>query len=268
MRPSHKLSKLKSLKSIRVTYWIGTLLLLIIAISFKQPGKKLNIIFIGDSITHGTVAKHQSPPIYAGHYLTRQNKWNAVNIYNTGVGGYTTVDFLPDTHKGFNKVRIWGDSLAQDNNAQLVISIMLGTNDSAIKGPNGSPVVPEQYYANLKTITDTLLARYPQCKIIYHYPIWYSGNTQNRGATYLQEGQQRVRSYWPEIDKLIKAYHKAGVRQVYKGDQKAYAYFEKNYLTNFRVENGPSGTFYLHPNLKGNIALGEFWAKIIDKIVK
>lgn len=237
-------------------------------LAFNKPGKKLNIIFIGDSITHGTIAQDQSPPVLAGNYLRNLNKLIAVNIFNTGVGGYTTVDFLPDTRKGFNKVRAIGDSLAQDKDADLIISVMLGTNDSAIKGPNGSPVAPEQYYVNLKIITDTLLARYPQCKIIYHYPIWYSSNTHNRGATYLQEGQQRVHSYWIEIDKLVKAYRKAGVRHVYKGDQQAYAYFETNYLTDFRVENGPSGTFYLHPNQKGNVALGEFWAKAINSCIK
>jgi lysophospholipase L1-like esterase len=257
-----------SLKSARFVWWIGILLLTATIFAFKQPGKKLNIIFIGDSITHGTMAKDQSPPIYTGNYLRQQNKWNSVNVYNAGVSGYTTVDFLPDTRKGFNKVRTLADSLIQDKTAELVISVMLGTNDSAIKGPNGSPVAPGQYYANLKTITDTLLARYPQCKIVYHYPIWYSSNTHNRGATYLQEGQQRVRSYWPEIDKLIKAYRKYGVRSVYQGDKQAYAYFEKNYLTDFKVENGPSGMFYLHPNQKGDMALGNFWAKAIAKAVR
>ena len=259
------LHSVESAKSVCLTV---ILLAVIGVVAFKQPGEKLNIIFIGDSITHGTMAKDQSPPVYAGDYLRKLNKWSAVGIYNTGVGGYTTVDFLPDTRKGFNKVHTLGDSLAQDKDADLIISIMLGTNDSAIKGPNGSPVAPEQYYTNLKTITDTLLTRYPQCKIVYHYPIWYSNNTHNRGATYLQEGQQRLRYYWTEIDKLVKVYRKAGVRQLYKGDRQAYAYFEKNYLTDFRVENGPSGIFYLHPNQKGNIALGEFWAKAIAKAVR
>ncbi|WP_342648224.1 GDSL-type esterase/lipase family protein [Mucilaginibacter sp. CSA2-8R] len=237
-------------------------------LAFKQPAKKLNIIFIGDSITHGTTSKDLSPPIYTGNYLRQQNKWTGVNVYNAGVSGYTTVDFLPDTHKGFNKVRSLGDSLALDQTSDLVISIMLGTNDSAIKGPNGSPVSPEAYYSNLKTITDTLLTRYPQCKIVYHYPIWYSSNTHNRGATYLQEGQQRIRLYWMEVDKLVKILHKAGVRRIYKGDNKAYDYFEKNYPTDFRAENGPSGTFYLHPNQKGDAALGQFWAKAISKAIR
>lgn len=247
---------------------MSILLATVAILAFKKPGKKLNIIFIGDSITHGTMAKDQSPPIYAGNYLRQQNKWTGVDIFNAGVSGYTTVDFLPDTHKGFNKVRTLGDSLAQDRTSGLVISIMLGTNDSAIRGPNGSPVAPENYYKNLQTITDTLLARYPQCKVVYNYPIWYSNNTHNRGAMYLQEGQQRIRSYWTELDKLVKDYRKVGVRQVFKGDNMAYAYFEKNYLTDFRVENGPSGTFYLHPNQKGDMALGEFWAKAIAKIIK
>lgn len=268
MQPNQIRVKPYSLKQARLVRWVGMVLIVITVIAFKQPVKKLNIIFIGDSITHGTMAKDQSPPIYAGNYLRQQNKWNSVNVYNAGVSGYTTVDFLPNTRKGFNKVRTLGDSLAQDKNAEIVISIMLGTNDSAIKGPNGSPVAPEQYLANLKTITDTLLANYPQCKIIYHYPIWYSSNTHNRGAMYLQEGQQRVRSYWLEIDKLGKYYHKSKNKQVCKGDKQAYAYFEKNYLTDFRVENGPSGTFYLHPNQKGDVALGEFWAKAIAKAVR
>lgn len=260
--------KLHTFKKVNFICSTAILLLAVTVFAFKQPGKKLNIIFIGDSITHGTMAKDQSPPIYAGNYLRQQGKWNSVNVYNAGVSGYTTVDFLPDTRKGFNRVRTLADSLAQDNDAELIISIMLGTNDSAIKGPNGSPVAPEQYYANLKIITDTLLARYLRCKIVYHYPIWYSSNTHNRGATYLQEGHQRVRQYWLQIDQLVKAYRKAGVHQIYKGDNQAYAYFEQNYLTDFRVENGPSGTFYLHPNQKGDMALGEFWAKAITRVIK
>lgn len=246
----------------------STLLLILFFGSFKQPDKILNIVFIGDSITHGTMQKDQSPPIYAGEYLKQKGQWTTVNIYNSGISGFTTVDFLPVTNKAFRKVQTVADSLYQDKMATLVFSIMLGTNDSAIKGPTGAPVTPEQYRLNLKAITDSLTTQYPNCKIVYNYPIWYSNNTHNRGATYLQEGQSRVLLYRKEIDHLVESYHRTGNHQVFKGDTKAYQYFKENYLTDLKAENGLDGVFYLHPNKKGDIALGQLWAKAISKVLK
>ena len=251
-------------------HFFGPVLLgLLVLCSFITADKpSINVVFIGDSITQGNKILGQTPPDYTGEYLKKQKKIGNVQVANCGVSGRTTVNFLPATNTEFKKVKTAADNFYTDKKAMLIFSVLLGTNDSAIKGPLGAPVVPENYRANLKTIADSLLTAYPDCKIVINYPIWYSSNTHNGGATYMQEGQDRVRAYWPEIDGLVKLYKNTNPHQVFKGDRKAYKYFEKNYLTDFKPETGPDGTFYLHPNAKGDVALGEFWAKAILKAVK
>lgn len=228
----------------------------------------INVVFIGDSITHGTTQKDETPPNYTDSALTQTGKFKKVQVANQGVSGYTTVDFLPATHKTYPKVKAAADAFYADKQAILVFSIMLGTNDSAIKGPTGAPVAPQDYHQNLKTIADSLLAAYPACKIVLNHPIWYSNNTHNRGAAYMQEGQTRVLTYHTEIDALVKEYAKTNPHHVFVGDKDAYKYFEQNYLTDLKAENGLDGVFYLHPNKKGDIALGKFWCDAILKALK
>jgi hypothetical protein len=84
----------------------------------------------------------------------------------------------------------------------------------------------------------------------------------------MKEGQQRVLEYWHQIDTLVKQYRATNPQHVYAGDKKAYNYFKKNYLTDLKAENGLDGVFYLHPNKKGDMALGVFWAKAILKAIK
>ncbi len=228
----------------------------------------INVVFIGDSITHGTTLKGESPPNYADSALVQTDKFSKVQTSNQGVSGFTTVDFLPATHKAYSKVRVAADVFYTDKQAALVFSIMLGTNDSAIKGPTGSPVSPNNYRQNLKIIIDSLLAAYPECKIVLNRPTWYSNNTHNRGAAYMQEGLDRLNSYFPQIEALVKDYKKTNPHHVFAGDQDAFKYFEQNYLTDLKAENGLDGTFYLHPNKKGDVALGKFWCDAIVKALK
>lgn len=228
----------------------------------------INVIFIGDSITHGTTQKGETPPNYADSALVQTGKFGKVQTSNQEISGFTTVDFLPATYKAYPKVRAAADAFYADKQATLVFSIMLGTNDSAIKGPNGSPVSPESYYRNLKTIADSLLAAYPNCKIVINYPTWYSNNTHNRGAAYMQEGFDRLNSYFPQIDALVKEYKKTTPHHVFVGDKDAFKYFEANHLTDLKAENGLDGVFYLHPNKKGDVSLGKFWCDAIIKALK
>ncbi len=153
-----------------------------------------------------------------------------------------------------------------DKDAQLVFSIMLGTNDSAIEGPNGSPVSPENYRLNLETIINELIKKYPNCKVIINYPLWYSTNTYN-GAKYLAAGLARLKTYSPEIKKLVKSY---GVKQpghVFGGDQSGFAYFEKTHLSTMKHERGHLGIFFLHPDEQGAAALGKFWGIAIYNVL-
>ena len=251
----------------KIRSFILAALFLATGTSLFAQTKKLNVIYIGDSITFGgglSDPANDAPPVTASAYLHKQKGYE-INFSNQGHSGYTTVDFLPggSTFDQAEKAA----SAYNDKAGQLVFSIMLGTNDSAVKGTNGAPVNPESYYANLKIIIDRLLTDFPKAKIIINHPLWYSPNTYN-GAQYLQEGLNRLQSYSPKIKELVKSYNKTNKNHVFEGDNVGFNYFKGNYLTNYQAENGHQGTFYLHPNKAGAVSLGEFWGKAIDGVVK
>ncbi|MDB5015526.1 MAG: lipolytic protein family [Mucilaginibacter sp.] len=231
--------------------------------------QNLNIVFIGNSITYGANLidpTTEAPPVIACEYLRQQPNIGTVGFSNQGYSGFTTVDFLPSTATAFKKVEA-GAHAFTDKQALLIFSVKLGTNDSAVQGPNGSPVTPQDYKQNLKAIADSLLKEFPGCIIVFQHPIWYSPNTYN-GAKYLEEGLFRLQSYIPQIDGLVADYAVAYPRQVFTGDKKGFKYFKKHYLTDLNAEQGHQGTFYLHPNKKGAVALGNYWGKAINKVVK
>lgn len=237
-----------------------------IAINVPKDEVNLSIIFIGDSITIG--GGDDAPPNRCAAYLTAQAGIGKVIFSNQGVNGLTTVDFLPSQNKRFPKVVEAAEQFKNDANAQLLFSIMLGTNDSAVNGANGAPVSPEQYRGNLKELVDKLLADYPAAKVIMHRPIWYSDNTQNAWA-YLLEGQLRAATYASEIEKLVEYY--AGTpdkKRVFLGDTKAYYYFKKHYESTMKHETGAKGTFFLHPDKRGADVLGRFWGSAIQDVVR
>ncbi|MEX8548596.1 MAG: GDSL-type esterase/lipase family protein [Mucilaginibacter sp.] len=238
-------------------------------LSAQNPAKSnLNIVFIGNSITHGAGLKDfktMAPPVFAVDFLKQQAQTGEVNFSNQGISGFTTVDFSPGT-RSFNQVEQAARGF-ENTNAQLVFSIDLGTNDSAVKGPNGAPVSPENYYQNLKAIADQLLLDFPKCKIILHRPLWYSPNTYNR-SQYLAEGLKRLQSYFPEIHSLVKSYAKTNPKQVFLGDKKGFNQFKKRHEQLMQHENGQQGIFYLHPNEQGAQKLGVLWGKAIAKVVE
>jgi len=138
-----------------------TLLLSVTLLSFNSfTNKRIAIIFIGDSITQGEDAT-TAPPALTARYLQKEFAPTTVQFSNQGVSGCTTVDFLPSTSTHYRDVIKAADSFNKKNSSRLVFSIMLGTNDSAIKGPLGSPVSDSAYGSNLRIIIDSLLARYP-----------------------------------------------------------------------------------------------------------
>ena len=85
---------------------------------------------------------------------------------------------------------------------------------------------------------------------------------------YLQEGLIRMQSYIPVIDGLVHTFKTTHPKQVFVGDTKAFAYFKKHAETDHKPEKGQQGIFYLHPNVKGALALGEFWGRAIAKVLK
>jgi lysophospholipase L1-like esterase len=255
---------------LKISFLTAVISLLSITGLFAQSSKKdLNIVFIGNSITEGaglTDPATEAPPAIAVAYLKQQSNIGKVEFANQGHSGYTTVDFLPSTNGVFKDVEKSAKAFT-DKSALLIFSIKLGTNDSAIDGPRGAPVFPEVYYQNLKSIADSLLKEFPACIIIFQHPIWYSPNTYN-GARYLAEGLERLQNYLPQIDQLVNDYAATYPKRVFIGDTKAFDYFKKHSLTDFKPENGHAGTFYLHPNKQGATALGGFWGEAINKVVK
>lgn len=232
----------------------------------RNPHQNLNIIFIGNSITHGGGLQDpatEAPPVKAAEWLRSQPDVGTVNFKNMGFSGHTTVDFLPATMRDFKQAEQAAAAFRGDS-AQLVFSLILGTNDSAVKGPNGSPVSVESYTTNLHAIADQLLKEYPGCKLIFQQPLWYSPNTHNR-SLYGAEGLARLQSYFPAIRAVVKSYRKSYPNQVFMGDTKAFKYFKNHAEEYLQHEQGVDGIFLLHPNKQGAAILGQFWAKAIYK---
>ena len=223
--------------------------------------QNINLLFIGNSITYGAGLSNpavEAPPAVCRD-LIEEATGITTNLYNGGHSGITTLGFLPGRD---DLTRLISAAKAfQKNGGNIYISIMLGTNDSAISGPEGAPVSPDNYKKNLKSIIDELISKVPGCKILLNYPIWYSPNTYN-GGKYLQEGLDRLRSYYPYLDEIAEEYE-----QVIAGDRNSWEYFENNNSL-FIAESGYSGTFYLHPNVQGAQRLAEVWANsLLDIIV-
>jgi lysophospholipase L1-like esterase len=223
--------------------------------------QNLHIVYIGDSITQGVQLDdpaEEAPPAAASAWLARQKGIGKVLFSNQGISGFTTVDFLPSGDTVFNKAEQAARSFSGQQEATLIFSISLGTNDSASAGPNGSPVSQEQYHDNLKAIIGRLLEDFPDSKIVIQLPVWYSPNTYNN-SKYLQEGLTRLQSYFAQAGKLASEYALAKPGHVYASDNGAFGYFQEHYLSDLKPEQGREGTFYLHPNKKGAAALGVFW---------
>jgi lysophospholipase L1-like esterase len=231
----------------------------------SQDKGKLAIVFIGNSITQGKGGdKSLPPPTNAVNYLKAQKGVSDVMFVNIGKSGSTTLDWLPSSGKYAPLVVKAADSLFLRKDHQLIFSMKLGTNDSAIEGPNGAPVSKESYKKNMQIIISDLLTKYPGSKVIIHHPIWYSENTYNR-SKYLKEGLERMKSYIPELDAMVSEYKKTDPGRVFQGDTKAFKYFKKHHLELLKPENGQQGTFYLHPNEAGVVILGNYWGKAIAK---
>ena len=222
-----------------------------------------DVVFIGDSITEGGAlqkAGKPTTPILCGEEISRQLDAE-VFVSNQGHSGHTTVDFrsINGEKSDLAQVKAAADGLQATHPGHLIFSIMLGANDSATKGPNGAPVLAANYETNLRRMIDELLHSFPEAKIVVHDPLWYSSNTQN-SSEYGEAGQKRLLTYPPAIANLARSYGVTTAGHVYQGDEAAYVFFEKNYLSDLSEQHGPKGVFYLHPNDIGSRHLALFWA--------
>jgi lysophospholipase L1-like esterase len=239
------------------------------SVNAQSAKRNFNIVFIGNSITHGSGLPDpdtQAPPVIAAQKLREFKHIGTVHISNVGRSGSTTVDWLPENNRLFLTALKAAGGYANDSSATLLFSIVLGTNDSAVKGPHGAPVSADDYHENLIKIADRLLKEYPNCKIIFQYPSWYSENTYNT-SKYLKEGLDRLQTYFPEIDAVVKSYARSYPNQVFAGNKKVFVYFKKHPAL-FQDETGQQGVFNLHPNTDGAAQLGAFWAKAIYKAME
>lgn len=229
---------------------------------FIDPKDNINLLFIGNSITAGALlsnASTQAPPIVCASLIEEATGINT-NVYNGGHSGITTWGYLPG-RDDFTRIAGNAKAFKRQNGGLIYISIMLGTNDSACTTTEGAPVSPDAYGKNIRTIIEALIEAIPDCRILLNYPIWYSPNTHN-GAVYLQEGLDRLQSYYPILDTIVGEYE-----QVYPGNRGVWEYFEDNKVL-FTKEAGNSGNFFLHPNVTGAQRLAEIWAKSLLQIMR
>ena len=226
-----------------------------------DPKGNINLLFIGNSITAGATLSNSSteaPPIVCRSLVGEATGVNT-NVYNGGHSGITTWGYLPG-RDDFARIVSSAKTL-QKNGGLTYVSIMLGTNDSACSGTEGAPVSPDAYGNNIRAIIDALLEAVPDCKIVLNYPIWYSPSTYN-GAMYLQEGLDRLHSYYPVLDAIADEYE-----QVFAGNRGVWEYFEDNKAL-FTRESGNAGYFYLHPNVNGARRLAEIWAGSLLRLIE
>ena len=220
------------------------------------PEKKINVVFVGNSITEATYLKI-TPPEWTTVYL--DSLGYDVQSVNCGKSGYTTFDFLPGKD-GFEYVKRKADELYKKDKRNLVFSFCLGVNDSACTGTNGAPVSAEQYESNMQLIIDSLCFRFPEAKVVLHYPIWYSPNTYN-SAMYLKEGLKRLQTYFAAIERL----GRKNKGRAMIGDTKGFKVFRKHYKKYHTPQEGKRGVFYLHPNAEGARVLGRLWSEGIKQ---
>ena len=220
------------------------------------PEKKINVVFVGNSITEATYLKI-TPPEWTTIYL--DSLGYDVQSVNCGKSGYTTFDFLPGKD-GFKYVIRKADELYKKDKRNLVFSFCLGVNDSACTGTNGAPVSAEQYESNMQLIIDSLCFRFPEAKVVLHYPIWYSPNTYN-SAMYLKEGLKRLQTYFAAIERL----GRKNKGRAMIGDTKGFKVFRKHYKKYHTPQEGKRGVFYLHPNAEGARVLGRLWSEGIKQ---
>lgn len=224
-----------------------------------------NIVFIGNSITQGVLHKDRTksaPPVFTATMVEKQLGCE-VCFRNTGRAGATTFDWLPEAERYFPLVESAIEELKQSNaDARFVFPIMLGTNDSASKGPTGCPVSNEDYKSNLLTMIAAIREICPDAIFILQQPIWYSPNTYN-GAVYLAEGLKRMMGYTPVLEEIA-----AENDDIFMGDTEGFDFFRKHYEKYLIAEEGYAGIFYLHPHEAGAKRLAGYWSKAIVAAIK
>ncbi len=227
--------------------------------------QEYNIVFIGNSITYG--ATHQAPQktnpvISCAKYLKEQGL--TVHTKNMGKSGKTSRDFLPGRKGYWSATKKAAAELAEAYpNGQMVFSIMLGTNDAAIRTKK-SCWKSDIFLSSMTTIIDSLQVLYPQAVFVLQQDPYFSPNVEKESGTKMDEAcLKQLRDYWTVDQQLAKER-----ANVFVGSDEIYAFFEQNHQEMMTPEEGLQGTFYLHPNAKGAAELGKLWGKALVEILK
>ena len=230
---------------------VGAALVGLAARMWGADPQRLNIVFVGDSITYGyllTAPAEEAPPARAAAFLEGMPCFSSVRFTNCGRNAYRTDQFLPESpESAWPQVTQAGDSYTNDTGL-LLFSIMLGANDSVT-------ATPAQYESHLTALVNALLARYPASQIVLHHPLWYT----KVSSTHPEVLQQFI----PVIDALVGAYGQTHPGQVHLGDIKGWDYFERNHQSICFQEARDNVPYYIHPNVVGATSLGQYWADAI-----
>lgn len=225
--------------------------------------KEFNIVFIGNSITYGATHKapqKTNPTVSCVKYLREQGL--IVHSKNMGKSGKTSRDFLPGCKGYWGSVKKAAAELQTANpEAQMVFSIMLGTNDAAIR-PKKSCWTEDIYQKSITLIVDSLQDLYPQAIFVLHQDPYFSTNIEKESGTKMDaDCLKQLQKYW-DVDKALAKERK----NVVLGSDEVYAYFEKNHKEMMTPEESLQGTYYLHPNQQGSVELGILWGKALTNI--
>ena len=240
-------------------------LMTLLTSGYAMAQKEYNIVFIGNSITYG--ATHQNPrktnpTISCVKMLKEQGL--TVHSKNMGKSGKTSRDFNPGRKGYWAGVKKAAAELSEAfPEAQMVFSIMLGTNDAAIRTKK-TCWTDDIYHKSITLIIDSLEAIYPKAVIVLHQDPYFSPNIEKESGTKMDEQcLKQLQNYW-KVDQQIAKERK----NVFLGSDEIYAFFEKNHQEMMTPEEGLQGTFYLHPNPQGSAELGKLWGKSLAKILK
>jgi lysophospholipase L1-like esterase len=257
---------------------LTSLSLFIFCISSTVAQRSANIVFIGNSITYGSLHENReqtAPPVCCARWLSQQEGVDTVYFRNCGRSGRTTYHFLPNAADVIpvGEKTYFGDVVAKARelveahpSLPLLFSIMLGTNDTVERTKNRH-TEPDDYVKNLTVIIDSLLRLWPDVHVVLNKPTWYYPDYHTKGGSVASKNSLRLlTTYYEQFPRVVES-SKAG--HVHIGDAEAYDYFEKNYKADIVEEKDARGqSYWLHPNEQGAEKLAEFWGKALLPVLK
>jgi lysophospholipase L1-like esterase len=252
--------------------FLTSLLIMFLLLPVSEQ-RALNVVFIGNSITYGALHKQPkktAPPVVCAEWLAQHEDIGPVYFANCGKSGRTTFNFIPlkgDKNQNFYPwvVKHAQHLTEQHPHAQLVFSMMLGTNDAAER-PFNSLTTPYMYEHNIRLIINSLAQTFPQANFVIHKTIWHSLPFTTRNGSYMSKNSCKL---YGQYYKACRAIASDYPDHVFLGDSKAYDYFRKHEKSMLVREKGYQDMpFWLHPNEEGSARLAEFWGEAIIKAVK